>query len=106
MNTLVFKQSSSSFFYHIICISTSYRYTVTTGYEYNVLILGLGIQNSPGNTVRVEEWLNTGGEWNKDTIPHRTVVPLFTDVAGTVRLDCTVPEDDSVATDIPRFWLL
>ena len=54
----------------------------------------------------VEELLNTGGEWNKDTIPHRTVVPLFTDVAGTVRLDCTVPEDDSVATDIPRFWLL
>lgn len=25
---------------------------------------------------------------------HRTVVPLFTDVAGTVRLYCTVPEDE------------
>ena len=66
--------------------------------------MDLGI---PGNTVRVEELLNTGSEeWNKDVIKHRTIVPLFSDVAGTVRLDCTVPEDDSFATDIPRLRLL
>ena len=34
---------------------------------------------------------------------HRTVVPLFTDVAGTVRLDCTVPEDELTSSEvIPR----
>ena len=34
---------------------------------------------------------------------HRTVVPLFTDVAGTVRLDCTVPEDELTWSEvIPR----
>ena len=33
---------------------------------------------------------------------HHTVVPLFTDVAGTVRLDCTLPEDDGVLSMIPR----
>ena len=35
-------------------------------------------------------------------IAHRTVVPLFTDVAGTVRLDCTMPEDVFVTALIPR----
>ena len=34
---------------------------------------------------------------------HRTVVPLFSDVAGTVRLDCTVPEDELTKFEvIPR----
>ena len=33
---------------------------------------------------------------------HRTVVPLFTDVAGTVRVDCTVPEDELKTEAIPR----
>ena len=31
---------------------------------------------------------------------HRTVVPLFTDVAGTVRLDCTVPEEDDLTSEV------
>ena len=40
-------------------------------------------------------------------IAHRTVVPLFSDVAGTVRLDCTVPvEDGSVTADIPRLIIV
>ena len=42
---------------------------------------------------------------NSDTLtPHRTVVPLFSDVAGTVRVDCTVPEVVFLATYtvIPR----
>ena len=38
-------------------------------------------------------------------IPHRTVVPLFSDVAGTVRLDCTVPEDVTATAFIPRFFI-
>ena len=43
------------------------------------------------------------GGVNSDTpMAHRTVVPLFTDVAGTVRLDCTVPEDGRVTLVIPR----
>ena len=47
------------------------------------------------------------GVLNSDTLtPHRTVVPLFTDVAGTVRLDCTVPEDVFVAAVIPRADML
>ena len=34
---------------------------------------------------------------------HRTVVPLFTDVAGTVRVDCTVPEDGLTSSEVtPR----
>ena len=33
---------------------------------------------------------------------HCTVVPLFTDVAGTVRLDCTVPEEVLKTEVIPR----
>ena len=37
-----------------------------------------------------------------------TVVPLFTDVAGTVRVDCTVPDDDddTVCLVIPRSTML
>ena len=29
-------------------------------------------------------------------------MPLFTDVAGTVRVDCTVPDDDTSVEKIPR----
>ena len=47
------------------------------------------------------------GALNADTAkPHRTVVPLFTDVAGTVRVDCTVPEDVVVFDVIPRTDIL
>ena len=35
-------------------------------------------------------------------IPHRTVVPLFTDVAGTMRVDCTVPEVVFLTALIPH----
>ena len=52
----------------------------------------------------VEELLNTHEEENKDLTAHRTVVPLFSDVAGTVRVDCAVPEDVFVAAVMPRFW--
>ena len=37
---------------------------------------------------------------------HRTVVPLLTDVAGTVRVDRTVPEDVVVSDVIPRADML
>ena len=37
---------------------------------------------------------------------HRTVVPLFTDVAGTVRLDCTVPDEFTSSEVIPRLETL
>ena len=50
--------------------------------------------------------LNTSGELIEDLTPHCIVVPLFTDVAGTVRLDSTVPEDGAVFLVIPRFLLL
>ena len=34
---------------------------------------------------------------------HRTVVPLFAGVADTVRVDCTVPEDELTTSEvIPR----
>ena len=56
---------------------------------------------SPGSTVRVEQLL-IAGVLNSDVTTHRTVVPLFTDVAGTVRVDCTVPEDVVVSDVIPR----
>ena len=47
------------------------------------------------------------GVLNSDTlIAHRTVVPLFTDVAGTVRLDCIAPEDGRVTVVIPRANML
>ena len=36
---------------------------------------------------------------------HRTVVPLLTDVAGTVRLDCIVPEPDNKTEVIPRLTM-
>ena len=36
----------------------------------------------------------------------RTVVPLFTDVAGTVRVDCIEPDDDTVCSVIPRSVML
>ena len=62
----------------------------------------------PGNTVRVEE-LPTNVKLNKDEpIKHRTVVLSFSDDAGTVRVDCTVPDDGTVVCSvIPRstmFW--
>ena len=41
-------------------------------------------------------------EPDKEKSLHRTVVPLFTDVAGTVRVDCTVPEDELTYEVIPR----
>ena len=41
-------------------------------------------------------------EPNKERTMHHTVVPLFTGVAGTVRLDCNVPEDDLKTEVIPR----
>ena len=60
--------------------------------------------DSPGSTVRIEKLLNTNSAGDCDFTTHRTVVPLFTDVAGTVRVDCTVPEDGSVTfAVIPRF---
>ena len=59
--------------------------------------------HSPGSIVKVALLLIAGGVNNDTLTTHRTVVPLFTDVAGTVRLDCTVPaEDDGVTTVIPR----
>ena len=48
--------------------------------------------SSPGRTVRVALLLMV--KPTGDTILHCTVVPLFTDVAGTVRVDCTEPDDD------------
>ena len=54
----------------------------------------------PGNTVRVEE-LPINVKVNKDgPIKHRTVVPSFSDVAGTVRVDCTVPDDDTTVCSV------
>ena len=47
--------------------------------------------SSPGRTVRVALLLVT--EPDVENTIHCTVVPLFTDVAGTVRVDCTVPDD-------------
>ena len=42
-------------------------------------------------------------EPDRESTLHCTVVPLFTDVAGTVRVDCTVPDDDdTVWSVIPR----
>ena len=41
-------------------------------------------------------------EPDKERTMHRTVVPLFTGVPGTVRLDCTVPEPDIKTEVIPR----
>ena len=58
--------------------------------------------HSPGSVVKLALLLIAGGVDNDTLTAHRTVVPLFTDVAGTVRLDCTVPEDDGVTTVIPR----
>ena len=44
---------------------------------------------------------------NKDTLTaHHTVVPLFTDVAGTVRVDCNLLEDVVVSDVIPRADIL
>ena len=60
----------------------------------------------PGRMVRLELLLNA--KPSMDTILHRTIVPLFSDVAGTVRLDRTVPENGSVAVSevIPRFSMM
>ena len=47
-------------------------------------------------------WLLIAGVLNRDTlIAHCTVVPLFSDVAGTMRVECTVPENGSVTVVIP-----
>ena len=56
--------------------------------------------SSPGRTVRVAVLLVTETDREKST--HCTVVPLFTDVAGTVRVDCSVPDDDTRVEEIPR----
>ena len=58
----------------------------------------------PGRMVRLELLLNA--KPSMDTILHRTIVPLFSDVAGTVRLDRTVPEDVAVSEVIPRFSMM
>ena len=50
-------------------------------------------------TVRVALLLVT--EPDRESTMHCTVVPLFTDVAGTVRVDCIVPDDDTVWSVIP-----
>ena len=54
----------------------------------------------PGRTVKVELLLKAEPDEEKSL--HRTVVPLFTDVAGTVRVDCTVPESILTTAVIPR----
>ena len=61
------------------------------------------IVDSPGSTIKVALLL-IAGVLNNDTLtPHRIVVPLFTDVAGTVRLDCTVSDEDvTIPAMIPR----
>ena len=56
--------------------------------------------SSPGRTVRVALLLVT--EPDVENTLHCTVVPLFTDVAGTVRVDCTVPDDNTKTEEIPR----
>ena len=56
----------------------------------------------PGRTISVEKLLIIDMLVKNTLIAHRTVVPLFTDVAGTVRLDCTVPEDVTVTAFIPH----
>ena len=78
-----------------------YRYTLkAVHYYYNTA--GPATAHSPGSIFKVALLL-TAGVLNSDTlIAHRTVVPLSSDVAGTVRLDCTVPEDGSVTVVIPR----
>ena len=62
--------------------------------------------SSPGRTVRVALLLVT--EPDRESTLHCTVVPLFTDVAGTVRVDCTVTDDDDVTVFlvIPRLVIL
>ena len=50
--------------------------------------------------MRVEE-LPTNVRLNNDgPIKHRTVVPSFSDVAGTVRVDCTMPDDDTTVCSV------
>ena len=55
---------------------------------------------SPGKTVRIDLLLTVKPD--EVNILHSTVVPLFTDVAGTVRLECTVPEYALITEVIPR----
>ena len=50
--------------------------------------------SSPGRTVRVALLLVT--ELDVENTMHCTVVPLFAGIAGTVRADCTVPDDGGV----------
>ena len=57
----------------------------------------------PGRTYRVELLPTTGPD--VVNVLHFTIVPLFTDVAGTVRLDCTVPEDVLMSDVIPRLTM-
>ena len=61
------------------------------------------LAHSPGSIVKVALVLVIAGVLNSDAlIAHRTVVPLFSDVAGTVRVECIVSEDGSVTVVIPR----
>ena len=61
--------------------------------------------SSPGRTVRVALLLIANPL--SDSTLHCTVVPLFTDVAGTVRVDCTVPGDViGVSGMIPRSTMI
>ena len=56
--------------------------------------------SSPGIILRVEVLLTA--TLDEVNILHLKVVPLFTDVAGTVRLDCIMPEDVLMTGAIPR----
>ena len=71
-----------------------------------IMIIIIITAHSPGSTVKVALLLIAGVLNSVFLIAHRTVVPLFTDVAGTVRLDCTVPEDVVVSDVIPRADML
>ena len=53
----------------------------------------------PGRTIKEELLLKVESDEEKSL--HRTVVPLFTDVPGTVRLDCTLTESDIKTAVIP-----
>ena len=78
------------------------RLLITSCHIIDTLIESSVFSFIPGSRVKVALLLITGA-LNSDTlIAHRTLVPLFTDVAGTVRLDCTVPEDGSVTVVISR----
>ena len=59
----------------------------------------------PGSTVRVQQLLKTFEK--ADSSIHRTVVPLFSNVAGTVRVDSNELGNGTTKVDILRtmiFW--